>query len=45
MPKNEASLVVVLDGGTIIERGTHAALLNRGGAYARLFATQAQAYQ
>ena len=31
-----ADLIVVLDGGRMIESGTHAGLLARGGAYARL---------
>jgi subfamily B ATP-binding cassette protein MsbA len=33
-----ADRIVVLDGGRIVEQGTHAALLAAGGAYARLYA-------
>jgi ATP-binding cassette, subfamily B, multidrug efflux pump len=35
-----ADLVVVLDGGRIAERGTHAALLETGGVYARIYRAQ-----
>jgi ABC-type multidrug transport system fused ATPase/permease subunit len=38
-----ADLVLVFDKGSIIERGTHTELLERGGAYARLFGAQWQA--
>jgi ATP-binding cassette subfamily B protein len=37
--------IVVLDHGTIIERGTHDALVARGGTYARMFALQAEGYR
>ncbi len=33
-----ADLIVVLEGGRIVEQDTHAALLDRGGAYANLYA-------
>ena len=32
-----ADQIVVIDGGRILEEGTHAELLDRGGAYARLW--------
>ncbi len=35
-----ADEILVLDQGRIVERGTHATLLARGGVYARLFALQ-----
>jgi ABC-type multidrug transport system fused ATPase/permease subunit len=35
-----ASEVVLLDGGRVVERGTHAALVEAGGMYARIFREQ-----
>ncbi|MEV4113025.1 hypothetical protein [Nonomuraea sp. NPDC049695] len=40
-----ADLIVVLDGGRIIECGTHAELIDLAGRYARLYDLQASAYQ
>ena len=37
--------IAVLDGGRIIELGSHAELLAAGGRYAHLFALQAQGYR
>jgi ATP-binding cassette subfamily B protein len=39
-----ADLIVVVDGGRIVEQGTHAELVASGGAYAELYALQAAAY-
>ncbi len=36
----KADVILVLDGGRVVERGTHAELLARGGLYARLYAQQ-----
>jgi ATP-binding cassette subfamily B protein len=36
----DADLILVMEGGRIVERGTHADLLGAGGAYARLYAAQ-----
>jgi len=41
----DADLIVVLDGGRIVEQGGHDQLLAAGGRYARLFAMQAAGYQ
>jgi len=35
-----ADEILVLDGGKVVERGTHRALLERGGAYAQMWALQ-----
>ncbi|GLK99207.1 ABC transporter ATP-binding protein [Dactylosporangium matsuzakiense] len=39
-----ADLIVVLEGGRIVERGTHGELMTLGGQYAQLYAGQARAY-
>jgi ATP-binding cassette subfamily B protein len=36
----DADEILVLDGGRIAERGTHASLLASGGAYARMWRLQ-----
>jgi ATP-binding cassette subfamily B protein len=40
-----ADRIYVLNGGRIVESGTHTELMNRGGTYARLFEMQAQYYR
>lgn len=40
-----ADLILVLDQGRLVERGTHQELLDRRGLYAELFELQARAYQ
>jgi ATP-binding cassette subfamily B protein len=39
-----ADQILVLDGGRIVESGTHADLIAHGGSYARLYNIQANAY-
>jgi ATP-binding cassette, subfamily B, bacterial len=41
----DADSIAVLDGGRIIEQGTHRQLMNRGARYAELFTLQASGYQ
>jgi ATP-binding cassette, subfamily B, multidrug efflux pump len=36
----DADLILVMESGSIVEQGTHGQLLERGGAYARLYAAQ-----
>ena len=40
-----ADHIIVLHGGRILESGDHAALMQRGGRYERLFSLQAQGYR
>jgi ATP-binding cassette subfamily B protein len=40
-----ADRIIVLDGGRVVEEGTHAALAGRGGLYAELFEMQAAGYR
>jgi ATP-binding cassette, subfamily B, bacterial len=40
-----ADEIVVLDGGRVVERGNHAALMKQDGIYSRLFTLQAQGYR
>ena len=40
-----ADEILVLDNGTIIERGDHASLVNAGGRYAELYELQTRAYR
>lgn len=39
-----ADRILVLEGGSVVEEGTHAALVAEGGRYAKMFALQAEGY-
>jgi ATP-binding cassette, subfamily B, bacterial len=39
-----ADIIVVIEGGCMIEQGTHEQLIARQGRYAKLFALQASGY-
>jgi ATP-binding cassette, subfamily B, bacterial len=40
-----ADLIVVLDGGTVLECGSHQELISKGGLYAELYELQSRAYR
>ena len=40
-----ADRILVLEGGRVLEQGSHAALMDRGGRYAELFTLQAEGYR
>ena len=40
-----ADLIVVVDGGRVVEVGSHVELVAAGGLYAELYETQARAYR
>jgi ATP-binding cassette subfamily B protein len=40
-----ADRILVLEGGRLLEDGSHAALMGQGGRYAELFTLQAQGYR
>jgi ATP-binding cassette subfamily B protein len=40
-----AERIVVLEKGSVVEEGTHAELVGKGGKYARMFALQAEGYR
>jgi ATP-binding cassette subfamily B protein len=40
-----ADLILVLDGSRLVEVGTHAELISKGGQYADLYGIQAAAYR
>ena len=39
-----SNLILVLDGGHLVEAGDHSALMDKGGLYAKMFRTQAERY-
>jgi ATP-binding cassette subfamily B protein len=41
----DADLILVFDAGRIVERGSYAELLARGGAFAQLVASQLDTFQ
>ena len=41
----DADLILVLDGGTLVEQGTHRELVGLGGRYAELFRLQSTGYE
>jgi ABC-type transport system involved in Fe-S cluster assembly fused permease/ATPase subunit len=41
----DAHEILVMDGGRVVERGTHGQLLERGGRYARMWAMQQQGHE
>ncbi|MFC4059965.1 ABC transporter ATP-binding protein [Planomonospora corallina] len=41
----DADSLVVLDGGRVVEQGSHESLIRQGGVYARLFGLQASGYR
>jgi ATP-binding cassette, subfamily B, bacterial len=40
-----ADRILVLDGGRVVEQGSHDELMQRGGLYAELYELQAAAYR
>jgi ATP-binding cassette subfamily B protein len=40
-----ADLILVLDGGRVVEQGSHDELMRLGGLYAELYELQARAYR
>ena len=40
-----ADLIVVLEGGRVVEQGSHAELIARGGLYAELYGLQSRVYR
>lgn len=40
-----ADLIVVIDGGTVVDAGSHDELMSRGGLYAELYSIQARGYR
>ena len=44
-PSRSSKTVVVLDGGRVVEEGTHDELVGAGGLYSELYGIQARAYE